>query len=394
MLTLSRATSLLALAMAGCVLVSAGEEALVLMQARASLVHGDAAKEDERPHFEFPDAVPKKLELSQTGWASVSAYKYLMLDTHADPSRKLLFCMIPKNACTEFLSLILRMDGFTDQHWNPTAYGDLQAAVHGDETRESMFWLQHDMTLEENVRKLEFESRMDGTDGSGYQRAVFLRDPVHRLLSAYTTKVQTGMYKEANKGYPVALPETISFEAFVDILDEHGVTFTGIDPHIRAQSELCGLNETLPYMSFVGDFDKLDEDARRMVTLVGGSRFASEMLDDGWGPNRTQSLFGVPRNVREAGATRGFMPVTEGNIAGITALNVNSVGATYVREEAVLETEGSYYSNTRSEQEFVEKTANRLKRDNPELVARIQKLYAADYALIAKYLPGKSAAGL
>merc|ERR1719316_1506296 len=103
---------------------------------------------------------------------------------------------------------------------------------------------------------------MDGTDGAGHQRAVFLRDPVHRLLSAYHSKVQTGMFDKA-KGFPIALPKTLDFESFVGHLEEYGVAHVDIDPHILAQSELCGLNETLPFMTFVGDFDNLNEDARR-----------------------------------------------------------------------------------------------------------------------------------
>lgn len=239
--------------------------------------------------------------VSDSAWKEAQDPNYLML---RDDSHKFMFCMLPKNACTEFLSLVMRISGLGEEHWNPTSAGEDQGMVHFDSAREPL-WLFPALPGAEQRNEFQNILRSDGDDG--WIKAVFLRDPVERLVSAFKSKVQTGYYKDE-------YPKDLELEDFVGLLEKNGLD-ESTDPHLRPQSLLCGLGETVGQYDFVGHFDNLDLDAHRMVNMIAGDNtgFAAEMLDNGWGPYKNQSLFGVSREVREDGGS--YMPVTGSSLA-------------------------------------------------------------------------------
>jgi len=229
-------------------------------------------------------------DLSDWAWRNAQNPDYLLL--HSETQR-LLFCMIPKNACTEFLSLVMRLDGFGAKHWNPTAFHRQQLDVHYDSSRESLFFRHMDRSNLQNILRSE-----------AWVRAVVLRDPADRLLSAYYSKVVRGYYGDL-------YPHNLSIADFVSRLEEQGLD-EQTDPHFRPQSYLCGLNETLEQFDVIGDFDNLQEAAERILAKLPSRLNVDELLMHGWGPNRNMPLFGVSREAREeANETSGsMMPVT------------------------------------------------------------------------------------
>lgn len=311
--------------------------------------------------------------LSDWAWEAAQNPNHLLLRSE---KRKLLFCMIPKNACTEFLSLMMRLDGFSDNHWNPAKSSQAQVMVHFDKDREQFFF--------QSSGRQELENILVDGDQNGWVRAVFLRDPAERLLSAYRSKVMTGYYKDA--GYPA----TLTLAEFVERLNADGLD-ESTEPHLRPQSFLCGLKDTIDRYNYVGDFNSLEAGANKLITKVGGDGLAEEMLNGGWGPYGNQSLFGVPRGLREAGS-QAMMPTT------------NASGASWLRDaksftgkkpdnepdfERSLEStdfatsleSGIFWQNEGAEHMELTSLMEQLDND-PGLKGKVQNLYAMDYALI------------
>lgn len=215
---------------------------------------------------------------------------YLQLRVHGDDKHhNVMFCMIPKNACSEFLALILRMQGANEHYWNPTTRGAKFDAVH-DPSKEhlSLFFRKSKTGHLENFNQIMKDR--------AWIKGVFLRDPVDRFLSAYQSKINTSLKSEYNTKYPAK-----SVSEMVDILQH--IPVLEWDPHFLPQSYICYLQDSIEHYSFVGFFDDLESDARKMVMMMAKptfeQAFSSEMLDHGWGPLSNQSLFGVARVQRD-----------------------------------------------------------------------------------------------
>jgi hypothetical protein len=122
-----------------------------------------------------------------------------------------------------------------------------------------------------------------------WTRAIFVRDPKERALSAYLDKAarKEGLYvyrhccqKDVNR--TCAKKASRSFTDFVEVIQ----TSCCCDPHWKPQSQR--LDEYFwKYVNFVGQFDALAEDTRRLLMRLNGWEFGA----DGWGPHGNESIF-------------------------------------------------------------------------------------------------------
>ncbi|CAK0796936.1 unnamed protein product [Prorocentrum cordatum] len=241
-------------------------------------------------------------------------------------AHRLLFCVIPKNAASEFLGLLMRLEGLGPEHWNPTGSRHHQMNIHADPGT---------LGMRVTSRRALVEAALRG--GEGWVRAVVLRDPVQRFLSAYGSKVRHGHFKQ--------YPSNMTLPQLVSQLEAEGGVGGATEFHLRPQSYIsrgghARINSIERY-NVVGRFDELDAFARRVVTAVAGPERASALLDRGWGYTRDQPLFAERREVREAARP------------GLAMVTTNS------RAEAALQ-------------------------GNASLRARIARLYEVDYTLLAR----------
>jgi len=286
-----------------------------------------------------------KFTLSAQAWSNVHFSPWLLL--HSEP-RHSLFCMIPKNACSEFLALMMRAHGLSSEHWNPPAHGKHQTLVHYDTAREDMFFGDGDSHVLEGILR-----------NRTWTKSVFLRDPVERFISAYISKV-----KKINKWFSQTYPSwagNLPIDRFVSVLESEGL-HENTDPHFRPQSYLCGLSQTLSQYDFIGFMSNLEEDADRMGMLMG----IQDMLHEGWGPHSNQSLFGTPRSVRDG-------PFAMESAGTLRNAHLES------RQAGAFWTDGG--SGVELDDLLVE--VARVRAD-PQLEARIRALYHWDYDLLSR----------
>lgn len=337
---------------------------LSMPEVEASPAHAQALLSAREEDSSDPPARP--YVLSRRAYAEASSPNYLLLHTE---SQKAMFCMIPKNACSEFLALMMRIHGLGPHHWNPSAHGgSLFPNVHFDSSRDVLFFPKTSSGRD------DLEGILRG--GAPWSKAVFLRDPVDRLMSAYLSKLAPEsrvpfMYRR----YPAD-----SFEELVGMLEKTPMdrdNWHVHDPHIRPQSYICGLDETIERYSFVGFFDDLEGDARRMVVQMGGAAMADEMLDTGWGPFSNRSLFGTPRKSRESSAG-GLLQST--SLFGLELYAGVDV-AFSTRND--LPEAGVFWTGTGAEHARLTQLRTQV-RASPHLADRIRALYHMDYELIGK----------
>jgi hypothetical protein len=143
------------------------------------------------------------------------------------------------------------------------------------------------------VRSLPLEIAQDLWNDPTWTRAVFLRDPAERLLSAYLDKVVKNAYtqrifKIGALTDPKETRPILSFGEFVDLLvgnNTRCVIPTGLhtcsDPHWKPQYLTCGLDVTLPLVDFVGNFNHLAEHTKMLLERVDMWESYGKIFDDG-----------------------------------------------------------------------------------------------------------------
>ena len=107
----------------------------------------------------------------------------------ASERAKLMFCFIPKNGCTKTRSLFMRLGGYPKEYdWHNNRGGKNQTnKIHGPWANGAMVQKR----LSEGKRllfdELPRETQLDAlsANNSAWVRAVILRDPVDRFLSAF-----------------------------------------------------------------------------------------------------------------------------------------------------------------------------------------------------------------
>ena len=173
------------------------------------------------------------------------------------PQGKLLFCGIPKVGITQWLRFSRFVFGA----------GDYQSIPH---YKRDITPFQFD-----KLSRLRQEEVM--SDPS-WTKAIFLRDPAERLLSAYLNKVEKPRFGELQ----VDLPTTnMSFRVTVFHNWVQSLETTPIaecqgrkgpswcwNPHWRPQVYSCGIRETLPSFDFVGSLSQAANHTKTLLELV------------------------------------------------------------------------------------------------------------------------------
>lgn len=180
---------------------------------------------------------------------------------------KLIFIPIPKVACTQWLQLFRRMAGQED--WQSRKGGmPYTPEVNG-------------LTYLADYPLAQANEMMQSPE---WTRAVFVRDPKERFLSAYLDKVVNNQHIVlgacCRKTRDCASSET-TFEEF------YNMTKTCSNEHWDVQSDRVP-EKIWQTVNFVGYMDNLEQDARKLLTKVGAwDKYAA----NGWGPNEDQAMF-------------------------------------------------------------------------------------------------------
>jgi len=245
--------------------------------------------------------------------AHTSAFSRMMIF----PEGKLAFCGIPKTGVTRWLQFLRFYIGANDY----------QSMPHFKHDREELLF----DGLESSVQT---EILNDPT----WTKAVFIRNPLDRTLSAFIEKIEKSL-QITDEG----LFKGMSFEDFVGYLEKKGVGWN-IDPHFQAQILACGLYKWLPQFQFVGSLDNVSRETKCLLTRVG--------LWEKYGKKYQNS--------------RG-----KGNICARAAPPVADTVPTGFQQS---DTSG-FYSHATSARK------KRAKYYTPELEERVKKVYEYDYKL-------------
>ena len=192
------------------------------------------------------------------------------------PEHKLLFFTIPKVGCSTWKQLFRRVQGF--ENWQDTN-GNL---IHNPKAN-GLSYLFH-YNLSEATRMMTHPT---------WTRAMFVRDPKHRLLSAYMDKGlgernKNFMRMNCCPGKSIAEScwppgDNRTFELFVNL------TAKCRNWHWKPQSERLE-GKFWGSINYVGRLENLAVDGERLLRKVGiWERYGSS----GWGPHQNLSLFNL-----------------------------------------------------------------------------------------------------
>ena len=202
---------------------------------------------------------------------------------------KLMFFTVPKNSCTEWKRLLRRMTGLQD--WS--TYG-----MHVHDPNEN------------GIKRLDQfpeEQQYEMMTSPNWTRAIFVRDPLERMLSAFIDKgintwnVQEGccrgyqldqnntirqqqcqLLKTLKQNNTLPTLEQFTFETFVE-----GFASQCHNPHWAPQSKRLRPSNW-QFINFVGQFHSLEHDARCLLEKVGAWE---DYGANGWGEHGNLSLF-------------------------------------------------------------------------------------------------------
>ncbi|XP_044630458.2 carbohydrate sulfotransferase 9 isoform X1 [Equus asinus] len=182
---------------------------------------------------------------------------------YVEDKHKILYCEVPKAGCSNWKRILMVLNGLA-----PSTYNISHDAVH----------------YGKHLKKLDgFDLKGIYTRLNTYTKAVFVRDPMERLVSAFRDKFEhpNSYYhpvfgKAIIKKYrPNACEEALNngsgvqFKEFIHyLLDSHRPV--GMDIHWEKVSKLC--YPCLINYDFVGKFETLEEDANYFLQLIGAPK--------------------------------------------------------------------------------------------------------------------------
>lgn len=182
---------------------------------------------------------------------------------YVEDKHKILYCEVPKAGCSNWKRILMVLNGLA-----PSAYNISHDAVH----------------YGKHLKKLDsFDLKGIYARLNTYTKAVFVRDPMERLVSAFRDKFEhpnsyyhpvfgkaiikkyrpNACEEELNNGSGVKFKEFIHY-----LLDSHRPV--GMDIHWEKISKLC--YPCLIHYDFVGKFETLEEDANYFLQLIGAPK--------------------------------------------------------------------------------------------------------------------------
>lgn len=155
---------------------------------------------------------------------------------------KFLFCPVQKVASTLFTQLFRRLNN--DPRWFEGSNGPV---VHP------------------RPRALGGKRLMEIMNDPTWTKAIFFRDPVSRLYSAYQNFLASNYthrlyHLKVRRGRNVSIP----WSEIVDDVAVHGHT----NIHWNPQTHFCGFHRFWRYYNFYGSFERLQNDGRRLLDRV------------------------------------------------------------------------------------------------------------------------------
>ncbi|NXG48091.1 CHST9 sulfotransferase, partial [Psilopogon haemacephalus] len=179
---------------------------------------------------------------------------------YVEDRHKVLYCEVPKAGCSNWKRVLMVLNG-------------LAASAHNIS--------HHDVHYGKHLRRLDSYdlagiSRRLGT----YTKAIFVRDPMERLVSAFRDKFEhpnsyyhpvfgraiIRKYRRGAQEEALRTGSGVKFREFIQyLLDSHRPV--GMDIHWEQVSKLC--HPCLIGYDFIGKFETLEEDANYFLQLVG-----------------------------------------------------------------------------------------------------------------------------
>jgi len=278
------------------------------------------------------------------------------------PAGKLAFCGIPKVGYSSWIQFLRFTIGAKDYQSIPHNKADGKL-LHFD--------------------RIPPKSQRHILQSDEWTKAVFLRDPAERFLSAYLDKIQNK--KKSWRNIKSTTPMNITFADFVDYVGEGNVTCQEnmtessqmgmtwcMDPHWRPQAWSCGLWELLPHFDFVGSIDSADRAARSLLEKVGmwdsyGKHYRKSRPGDKRGGIRgTACRIRPPKNYGSENEFEGFQQLSYGPVSNTSA----AIGSGAKRTRFLYE---SFHRKN---------SADKMKQYYTEgLLEKVKMLYADDYML-------------
>ncbi|XP_006835102.1 PREDICTED: carbohydrate sulfotransferase 9 [Chrysochloris asiatica] len=182
---------------------------------------------------------------------------------YVEDKHRILYCEVPKAGCSNWKRILMVLNGLAS-----SAHNISHDAVH----------------YGKHLKKLDsFDLKGIYTRLNTYTKAVFVRDPMERLVSAFRDKFEhpNSYYhpvfgKAIIKKYrPNACEEALNngsgvkFREFIHyLLDSHRPV--GMDIHWEKVSKLC--YPCLINYDFVGKFETLEDDANYFLQLIGAPK--------------------------------------------------------------------------------------------------------------------------
>lgn len=186
-------------------------------------------------------------------------------------SENIMYCYVPKNACSRFKALLRKRQGFAN--WNDTSL------IHGKRNGlQRLHWLPHQQAL----HMLQHV---------GWKKFVVIRDPFARLVSAYQNKIAAPWpdqradfwHKHLRHECPSIVSSLdmptdgplMSLEQFLECLLSDDKTAQS-NEHWRLQTELCGLDH-IRYERYVR-IERLAEDVEELLRYLSWTEESAERL--------------------------------------------------------------------------------------------------------------------
>jgi hypothetical protein len=185
---------------------------------------------------------------------------------------KLIFFTSAKVGCTVWKQLFRRIMGERD--WRAEA------------TRDLLPW-NPDINGLKYLYDYDRETASHMMTSPEYTRAIFIRDPKERLLSAYLDKGVSNPAYVQQKCCPYT--GTCSQLAKASLWNFLDMMQTCEDAHWRPQDRRMEA-KYWPYINFVGRMENVADDAKKLLTSVGAwDKFGNS----GWGQHGNVSIFGT-----------------------------------------------------------------------------------------------------